>query len=130
MEKENSKEITLANIKAIIVELKGDQIDTDIDLGAITLTNGKKSFIFDVIQSYREYNDIDNTTTIDIRVEIDKEMFKEQSKFDLTDMDLLKIDTKGEIYFAMDDMDLFNWAKIWLNIKFTPKTINLKLETE
>jgi hypothetical protein len=112
------------------VELKGDQIDTDIDLGAITLTNGKKSFIFDVIQSYREYNDIDNTTTIDIRVEIDKEMFKEQSKFDLTDMDLLKIDTKGEIYFAMDDMDLFNWAKIWLNIKFTPKTINLKLETE
>ena len=129
-QKENSREITLSNVKAIKVELKGNQIKTDIDLGAITLTNGKKSFIFDVVQSCREYNVIDDTTLIDLEVEIDKELFAEQSKFDLTDMDLLLIDTKGEIYFGMDDMSLFNWANMYLNIKFTPKVIHLSLEND
>lgn len=123
---DNSKEISLANVVATHVYLIGNHIDTEIDLGSITLYNGKKSYALDIIQSYREYDEHTNLTTISFDLEIDKETFEEQCNFDLTDMDLLMADTHGEIYFAMDDMEQVESAKIYLNIKYTPKTINLK----
>jgi hypothetical protein len=123
---DNSKEITLANIVATHVYLIGNHLNTDIDLGSVTLFNGKKSYALDIIQSYRDYDEHTNITTVSFDLEIDKETFEEQCKFDLRDMDLLKIDTRGEIYFAMDDMDLVESAKIYLKIKCTPKTMLLK----
>lgn len=122
-----NKKITLANVIDIQIDLFGNQLDTDIDLGSITLKLNDKEFIFDVIQSFRELDDDEENTTISLKVEIDKETFPD-CKFDLNQLDLLSNDVTGEIYFLADDMSIFNEANMYIKVKHTNKTINLKLD--
>ena len=119
-------EITIDNILDIQIDLFGNHLDTDLDLGSITLKLGEKEFILDVIQSYRKLDNEENTT-ISLDVEIDKELFTE-CKFDLTQLDLLSNDVKGEIYFLMDEIENFNCANLYVNVRQTIKTINLTLD--
>lgn len=122
-----NKKITLENIVDIQIDLIGNHLDTDIDLGSISLKLGEKEFIFDIIQSYRHLDDEEENTTISLDVEIDRETFPD-CKFDLNQLDLLAKEVVGEIYFFADDMSIFKEANLYVKVKHTNKTIPLKLD--
>ncbi len=122
-----NKKITLENVIDIQIDLFGNHLNTDIDLGSITLKLNDKEFIFDIIQSYRELDDEEENTTITVEVEIDKKTFPD-CKFDLNQLDLLSNALTGEIYFLSDDMSIFKEANMYIKVKHTNKTIELKLD--
>lgn len=120
-----TKKITMKNFLDLEINLEGDQTETDFDLGSITLSLDGKEFVFDIIQSYREFED--GITTVTCEVEIDKETFPD-CKFDLTDLDLLSSKLKGEIYFMIDEIELFKDATMYVKVRQTTKAINLILD--
>lgn len=121
----NAKEITLENIITTEIVLDGNQLDTEIDLGSITLINNEKSFVVDVVQSYRNYDEDENTTLIEIEVEIDKDLFKDTCNFDLTDLDLLSPNLKGTLYInSEEDLDIKSMVML-VKVRQTTKNIDL-----
>ena len=123
----NAKEITLDNIIETEIVLIGNQLDTELDYGAITLKNDGREFILDVIQTVRHYNDIEMLTTIDVQLEIDKDLF-EDCKFDLTDLDLLSSNLSAEMFFRIDDERDIKSMIMFIEVRQTRKPIILKLE--
>jgi hypothetical protein len=111
------------------VVIDGNHLDTEIDLGAVTLSKEGRSYIVDAVQSYRNFED--GQTTISIQVEADKELFDEQSKFDLEPIDLHSPDLVATFYFYCGDEDDedYEWEHATLFVKFgkegTTKAIDL-----
>ena len=121
----NAKEITLENIIETEIVLFGNHLDTELDYGAITLKNEDREFILDVVQTVRHFDG--EVTTIDVTVEIDKELF-EDCKFDLNDLDLLSPTLSSEMFFRIDDERDIKSMTMVVKVRQTPKTLILTLE--
>jgi len=80
------------------------QLDTEIDLGSVTLQNGSREFIFDVCQSYRSYDEDEDKTLISVEVEVDKEVFPD-CPYNLTERDLLSKSLSAEIFINSEELE-------------------------
>lgn len=122
-----TKNITMKNVLALEINLEGDYAnsDTEVDLGAVTLSLDDKEFIFDIVESGMESDG--NETTISCKLAIDKETF-DTCDFDLSDLDLLSTKVKGIIYFSTDNMTDFKDATLFVKVRQTTKAINLILD--
>lgn len=94
--------ITLGNIGTIEILLSGNQVDTDIDLGSVTLKHEGREFILDVCRSNRYYDEDEDQTLIEAYVEIDEEIFPD-CPYDLTEDDLKSKTLSAEIFISSEE---------------------------
>ena len=117
---DNSKTLSNANFTALIIVLVGNHTKSTLDIGTISLHKDNRSYYQDITQSFRNYDEDEDTTTIECTLEYDeddlKDIFEEDCNFDLTENDLKGTLDKAEVYFCSE------------TVEFKHKSINLLVD--
>ena len=106
---ENSKTLSNTDFTALLIVLHGNHLNSTLDIGSISLHKEGRSYYQDITQSFRNYDEDKDLTTIECTLMYDeedlKEIFEEDCKFDLTEDDLANGLDKAEIYFGSDTVE-------------------------
>lgn len=133
-------EPSIVNIKfgQVVVKLEGNQVGRNLNLGSLKLERNGREFILDTVQSYRDYDEKNNITTVRIDLEVDTDTFPlDEYGYDLTAYDLTADDLVSEFYFTPDecadgqetDMKLVQ-CYLELTIINEPATIEIIIDSE
>lgn len=112
--RENLVEGFIDGIQILSVELviDGDHTDTEMDLGAVTISNEDREYILDVVQVYRTFEN--GQTTIECKLTTtDEDIIFEDCPFNITATDLMVDDPKVKLYFACEE----SWEYCTLFVK-------------
>ena len=118
--------VLTADIVGAELRFRGDMSYGDFEegFGAIKLSNGGRSYVLDVIQSYCT-NEMDETI-FELELEEDEKTFAD-CKYDLTDADLSDENLEATIYIGDFSNELIS-ANLIVILNGKIKSINLKLE--
>ena len=118
--------VLTADIIGAELRFRGEMSYGDFEegFGAITLNNGGRSYVLDVVQSYCT-NEM-NETIFELELEEDEETFSD-CKYDLTDDDLVSYKLDATIYIGDFSNELIS-AQLITVLNGETKYINLKLE--
>jgi hypothetical protein len=99
-------------ILGLEIVIDGDHTNSEIDLGAVTITNEEREYIMDVVQSYRSFDNGQTTIKIDVTTKDDDVTFDE-CPFNINAVDLMVDNPRITIYFSCDE----NWESATLFVK-------------
>ena len=106
---ENSKSLPNVDFTALLIVLEGNHLKSTLDVGTISLHKGERSYYQDITQSFRNYDEDKDLTTIECTLMYDEEdlksIFDEDCNFDLTEKDLKGKLDKSEIYFCSETVE-------------------------
>lgn len=101
----NSVTMSKVEFLGVRIVIDGDHTNSEIDLGGIELVKDGRSYFQDIIQSYRTFEDGQTTIDCDLMsCESDlREIFGEDSNFDLTQSDLFGELDVASVYIESEE---------------------------